>query len=138
MRIPPPNPAPAGCAPMSSRTPATLGAQPGASKPRSIMAGPTASPRAPPGGRTGVETTQEFLPLFATVAYPFVATATPAPNRYKEMIHYAGFLGIMDTGQALTRFFQRNSEQAGDLTLYPHKEDEFWLWVHSWAIFVQK
>ncbi len=24
----------------------------------------------------------------------FVATATPSPNRYKELIHYAGFLGI--------------------------------------------
>ena len=85
----------------------------------------------------GSKTYQEFLPLFESVPYRFVATATPAPNRYKEMIHYAGFLGIMDTGQALTRFFQRNSEKAGDLTLYPHKEDEFWLWVNSWAVCIQ-
>ncbi len=84
----------------------------------------------------GSKTYQEFLPLFADVPYRFVATATPSPNRYKELIHYAGFLGIMDTGQALTRFFQRNSEKANDLTLYPHKEDEFWLWVSSWAIFI--
>lgn len=86
----------------------------------------------------GSKTYQEFLPLFASVKYRFVATATPSPNRTKEIIHYAGFLGILDTGQALTRWFQRNSEKAGDLTLYPHKTDEFWLWVHSWAIFVQK
>jgi DNA modification methylase len=85
----------------------------------------------------GSKTYQEFLPLFAAVPYRFVATATPSPNRYKELIHYAGFLGVMDTGQALTRFFQRNSEKAGDLTLYPHKEDEFWMWVHSWAIFLE-
>jgi hypothetical protein len=86
----------------------------------------------------GSKTFQEFLPLFVAVPFKLVATATPSPNRYKELIHYAGFLGVMDTGQALTRFFQRNSEKAGDLTLYPHKEDEFWLWVHSWAIFLQK
>ncbi len=86
----------------------------------------------------GSKTYQEFLPLFDRVALKLVATATPSPNRFKELIHYAGFLGIMDTGQALTRFFQRNSEKAGDLTLYPHKEDEFWLWVHSWAAFVQR
>jgi len=86
----------------------------------------------------GSKTYQEFLPLFETVPYRFVATATPAPNRYKEMIHYAGFLGIMDTGQALTRFFQRNSEKAGDLTLYPHKVDEFWTWVNSWAVCIQR
>ncbi|MBR0871173.1 DNA methylase N-4 [Bradyrhizobium tropiciagri] len=86
----------------------------------------------------GSKTFQEFLPLFAKVMFKLVATATPSPNRYKELIHYSGFLGVMDTGLALTRFFQRNSEKAGDLTLYPHKEDEFWMWVHSWAAFLQK
>jgi len=86
----------------------------------------------------GSKTYQEFLPLFSKVTYKLVATATPSPNRYKELIHYSGFLGVMDTGLALTRFFQRNSEKAGDLTLYPHKEDEFWMWVHSWAAFLQR
>lgn len=86
----------------------------------------------------GSKTYQEFLTLFEDVPYRFVATATPSPNRYKELIHYAGFLGIMDTGQALTRFFQRDSTQANNLTLYPHKEREFWLWLHSWALFVQR
>lgn len=86
----------------------------------------------------GTKTFQTFLPLFEKVRFKFVATATPSPNRTKELIHYAGFLGVMDTGQALTRFFQRNAEKAGDLTLFPHKEDEFWLWVHSWAVFLQK
>jgi len=86
----------------------------------------------------GTKTYQEFLTLFGDTKYKFVATATPSPNRYKELIHYAGFLGVMDTGQALTRFFQRDSEKAGNLTLYPHMEKEFFLWLHSWAIFVQK
>ncbi|MCI2809343.1 DNA methyltransferase [Eoetvoesiella caeni] len=86
----------------------------------------------------GSKTYQEFLPAFAPVEFKFVATATPDPNRYKELIHYAGYLGVMDTGQALTRFFQRDSEKAGNLTLYPHKEKEFWLWVASWAVFITK
>lgn len=86
----------------------------------------------------GSKTFQEFMPAFESVPFRFVATATPSPNRYKELIHYAGFLGVMDTGQALTRFFQRNSEKANDLTLYPHKEEEFWLWVSTWAIFLQR
>jgi hypothetical protein len=85
----------------------------------------------------GSKTYQEFLPLFEAVEFKFVYTATPSPNRFKELIHYAGFLGVMDTGQALTRFFQRDSEKAGNLTLYPHKEKEFWLWVASWAVFIQ-
>lgn len=86
----------------------------------------------------GSKTFQTFLTLFQGVQYRFVATATPSPNRYKELIHYGGFLGIMDTGQALTRFFKRNSSKAGELTIHPHMEKEFWLWVSSWAIFVQK
>lgn len=73
----------------------------------------------------GTKTYQEFLPLFSNVPYRFVATATPSPNRYKELIHYAGYLGVMDTGQALTRFFQRDSTKANNLTLYPHKERSF-------------
>jgi len=86
----------------------------------------------------GSKTFQEFLTLFDNVKYRFVATATPSPNRYKELIHYAGFLGIMDTGQALTRFFQRDSTKANQLTIYPHKEREFWFWLASWAIFLQR
>lgn len=85
----------------------------------------------------GSKTFQTFMPLFDGVPYRFVATATPSPNKYKELIHYAGFLGVMDTGQALTRFFQRDSTQANNLTLYPHKEEEFWLWVNTWALFLQ-
>ena len=85
----------------------------------------------------GSKTYQEFLPLFERVKFKLVNTATPSPNRFKELIHYAAFLGVMDSGQALTRFFQRDSEKAGNLTLYPHKEQEFWLWVSSWAVFVQ-
>jgi hypothetical protein len=86
----------------------------------------------------GSKTYQTFLTLFDKVRYRFVATATPSPNRYKELIHYAGFLGVMDTGQALTRFFKRDSTKANNLTLYPHKEREFWLWLNTWAVFLQR
>ena len=85
----------------------------------------------------GSKTYQTFLQLFDSVRYRYVATATPSPNRFKELIHYAGYLGVMDTGQALTRFFQRDSTKANNLTLYPHKEKEFWLWLSTWAIFLQ-
>ena len=86
----------------------------------------------------GSKTYQDFLLKFRGVQFKFVATATPSPNRFKELIHYAGFLEVMDTGQALTRFFQRDSQKAGNLTLYPHKEEEFWLWMSTWALFVTK
>lgn len=86
----------------------------------------------------GSKTYQTFLDKFKGVPYKLVSTATPSPNKYKELIHYAGYLEVMDTGQALTRFFQRDSTKANNLTLYPHKENEFWLWLSSWALFIQK
>jgi len=74
----------------------------------------------------------------AGVPYRFVATAIPDPNEYIELLAYAAFLGVMDVGEAKTRFFKRDSEKADRLTLHAHKEEEFWLWVASWALFVQK
>lgn len=87
----------------------------------------------------GSKTFGEFLfgPV-QQVPHRFVATATPSPNEYQELLAYAHFLGVMDIGQARTRFFKRNSEKSDDLTLHKHKEREFWLWVASWALFLQK
>ena len=82
----------------------------------------------------GSKTYQQFLTILKGIPYKLVCTATPSPNRYKELIHYAGYLEIMDTGQALTRFFQRDSTKANNLTLYPHREHDFWLWMSSWAL----
>ena len=100
-------------------------------------------------GFGGSKTFREFMALFAGddrvagvrttgIRYRFVATATPSPNDYIELLAYAAYLGIMDVAAAKTRFFKRNSEKADHLTLHPHKEEEFWLWVASWALFVQR
>lgn len=86
----------------------------------------------------GSKTYQGFLTLFEQVPYRFVATATPSPNRYKELIHYGAFLGIMDSGQALTRFFKRDSTQANNLTLLETQERNFWLWLASWSVWLQE
>ncbi len=102
-------------------------------------------------GLGGSKTFREFMRLFTgdagplgdrrgteCVKYRFVATACPSPNEYIELLSYADFLGIMDVSQAKTRFFKRDSTQADKLTLHAHKEEEFWLWVGSWALFVTK
>ncbi|MDG9930344.1 MULTISPECIES: hypothetical protein [unclassified Pseudomonas] len=100
-------------------------------------------------GFGGSKTFREFMRLFAGddrkagvktegVRYRFVATATPSPNDYIELLAYAAYLGVMDVGAAKTRFFKRNSEKADQLTIHPHKEEESWLWVASWALFIQK
>lgn len=100
-------------------------------------------------GFGGRKTFREFMALIAGddrkagtktegIRYRFVATATPSPNDYIELLAYAAFLGVMDVAAAKTRFFKRNSEKADKLTLHPHKVEEFWLWVSTWALFIQK
>lgn len=103
-------------------------------------------------GFGGTKTFREFMAMMAgddrrdvgdrqrvaEVPYRFVATATPSPNEFIELLAYSAFLGVMDVSAAKTRFFKRNSEKADQLTLHPHKEREFWMWVASWAIFVQR
>lgn len=89
-------------------------------------------------GFGGTKTFREFMRLFEPVRWRYVATATPDPNEYIELLAYAAYLGVMDIGQAKTRFFKRDSEHADKLTIHPHKEREFWLWVASWALFVRR
>jgi hypothetical protein len=99
----------------------------------------------------GSKTFREFMALFAGdrktmdertftdgIKYRFVATATPDPNEFIELLAYSAFLGIMEVSAAKTRFFKRDSAKADHLTLHPHKEREFWLWVSSWALFLNK
>jgi DNA modification methylase len=84
------------------------------------------------------DTTQEMMQSFTKIPHRFVFTATPSPNEYLELINYAEYLGIMDRGASLTRFFQRDSTSAGNLTLYEKRKKEFWFWMSSWACFITK
>ena len=86
----------------------------------------------------GTKTFQTFRTLCDDVPFRFVATATPSPNEHTELANYADFLGVMDRGQVLTRFFKRDSSKAGNLQLMEHRTDEFWAWVASWSVWVQK
>jgi len=86
----------------------------------------------------GSDTYQQFSRLCRDVPYRFVATATPSPNEFTELKNYADFLGVMDGGQVLTRFFQRDSNKAGHLTLHETRIAEFWAWMATWSVWLQK
>lgn len=85
----------------------------------------------------GSKTFQTFCELFKDTQYKYCLTATPARNKWKEILHYAHFLGIADSGQALTRYFKRNSQKANELTLMESMEREFFMWVSSWGLFIE-
>lgn len=84
------------------------------------------------------ETTNYVLSHFGKVPYRFVFTATPTPNNYIEILNYAQFLGVIDRGHALTQFFKRDPKKAGNLKLNESQKEEFWKWVSTWAVFINK
>lgn len=84
----------------------------------------------------GSKTYQVFLQVFSDTLFRWVFTATPAPNCFRELIYYAKWLGVMDHNLSLNHWFKRNPNKAGDLTLHPQHEADFWLWVASWALFL--
>lgn len=86
----------------------------------------------------GTLTTQYILSNFRKVNFRYVFTATPSPNEYHELLKYSEFLGIMDIGQALNRYFKRDSVKAHNSSLLEHREQDFWLWVSSWGMFITK
>eukprot|EP01037_Dinobryon_pediforme_P011467 gene11467-11560_t len=83
------------------------------------------------------ETTESLGKELKKVKFKYIASATPSPNEILELINYAHVLGIADRGQILTQFFQRNSTKAGELTLHPQHEADFWLWAHSWMVAIE-
>jgi hypothetical protein len=89
-------------------------------------------------GNLGTKTQDQFRIIFDSIEYKWAATATPAPNDYRQLIYFGDFFDELVAGQALTRWFGRNPDKAGDLQLLPHMEPEFWMWVASWALFVEK
>lgn len=72
------------------------------------------------------QTTQFVIDNAKKVKFRFVATATPTPNDFIEILNYAEFLGVASRGHLLTRFFKRDSKKAGNLKLYENKKSEFW------------
>lgn len=73
--------------------------------------------------------------MFRETPYRLVATATPAPNDLIELGRYSEFLGVMESGEMLTRYFIRDSQSAATLRLrHWAAAGPFWDWLISWAV----
>jgi hypothetical protein len=81
------------------------------------------------------KTSRLLTSMFAKTPFRLVATATPAPNDLIELGRYSQFLGVMDSGEMLTRYFIRDSQSAATMRLRRWAAaGPFWDWLASWAI----
>lgn len=84
----------------------------------------------------------KLIESFRNTPYKLVATATPSPNITNddpmELLNQADFLGIMPSNEALARWFINDTMNFGKYRLIKHAEDDFWNWVASWAVCIEK
>lgn len=84
------------------------------------------------------KTKQALVDAFAGTRYRLCCTATPAPNDYLELGNHAEFLGVMPSAEMIMRWFTNDPMEAGRYTLKGHGAKDFWRWVSSWAISLEK
>ena len=74
----------------------------------------------------------------ASVPFRLSATATPAPNDFRELGNQAEFLGVMSHTDMLATFFAHDGGETQKWRLKGHAENEFWRWLASWSVMLRK
>lgn len=80
----------------------------------------------------------ELIESFAFTPYRLACTATPAPNDYMEIGNHAEFLGVMSRTEMLSMFFVHDGGETQKWRLKGHAEGDFWRWVASWGVVLEK
>lgn len=84
------------------------------------------------------KTRSTLIDAFRSTPYRLAATATPAPNDYMELGNHAEFLGVMTATEMLSTFFVHDGGETQKWRLKGHARKEFWKWVCSWAVSINK
>jgi len=79
-----------------------------------------------------------IIDKFKDTQYKMACTATPAPNDHMEIGNHSAFLNIMPSNEMLSRFFINDTMNIGTYRVKKHAENDFWLWVSSWAVMLSK
>ena len=83
-------------------------------------------------------TKRQIIQMFSNTEYRLSCTATPAPNDLMELLNQAEFLGIMKSNEALACWFIADQSNSGHYRLKGHAANDFWRWVSSWAVCIEK
>lgn len=84
------------------------------------------------------KTKRQIIDAFRDTPFRLACSATPAPNDLMELLNHAEFLGIMKSSEALSIWFIADQQNSGVYKLKGHAEADFWKWVASWAVCIEK
>lgn len=79
-----------------------------------------------------------LIESFRNHPYRLACTATPAPNDHMELGNHSEFLGVMSRSEMLSMFFVHDGGDTSQWRLKGHAEEEFWKWMCSWSVMIQK
>lgn len=80
----------------------------------------------------------DLIENWGKVPFRLACTATPAPNDFMELGNHAEFVGAMTRTEMLSMFFVHDGGETAKWRLKGHAGSEFWKWVCSWAVMIQK
>ena len=81
---------------------------------------------------------QQIINTFKDTKFKLACTATPSPNDHMEILNHSAFLNVMESHEALAIWFINKSDELGAYRLKHHAIKNFWKWVSSWAVSLQK
>lgn len=83
-------------------------------------------------------TKRTIVDKFRRTPYKLCCSATPSPNDHLELGNHADFLDVMASNEMISRWFINDTMCAGNYRLKAHGAADFWRWVCSWAIAIDK
>lgn len=84
------------------------------------------------------KTKRALIEQFYSTPYKMACTATPAPNDIMEILNHAEFLNVMRSNEALAIWFIADQKSMGSYRLKKNAVKDFYRWVSSWAIAMDK
>ena len=75
---------------------------------------------------------------FANTPYKLACTATPSPNDPMELGNHSEFLDVMGRNEMLAMYFVHDGGDTAKWRLKGHAVDQFYLFVGTWAIMLNK
>lgn len=79
-----------------------------------------------------------LIDSFSKTKFKLACTATPSPNDHMELGNHAEFLNVMQRNEMLAMFFVHDGGDTAKWRLKKHAADEFWKFVASWAVMINK
>lgn len=88
-------------------------------------------------GRDG-KLSRLIIDSFKDHQYKLACTATPSPNDHMELGQHSEFLGAMGYLEMLAMYFVHDGGETSKWRLRKHATDDFWKYVCTWSIAIDK